>query len=369
MVVNKSIPIYFLLFILFFSSSSHAFTPNVTAMAFNSAMRKLDLYQLRRLIVNSEFLLNTLNSEEKTVLVNTGKLKISSYIYLLQFWQKFSMEKILAFRGDLLSKNDIDRHEIDMKMFSTPLGDFNSVENVISNNKDCKEPINKSGKYDLFDLYQLIEKLQKIIVKRKGSNASMAALVYIKSYYFLKFHVPVSTHTFVNNKCMSDLHGSLSCAAPLIKHLYSNDVRTGLIEIYNDRELKAKSIKKASDNTENACPINISLFYKSAGLIEPVNQDQVIQASELLFLDVDSKAIHKSNKFTIGDIMHENEKLLRYLYLPATVFKNAKKIPTGSAYSLKLQDAMLYRAKIAGLRLVTMLEADSLLGGKPRNSN
>ncbi|MEZ8240995.1 MULTISPECIES: hypothetical protein [Vibrio] len=340
-----------------FSNHCVAFTPAIQAALFNSSVRELNIIQQERLISYTESLYKTLNTKESTSLIGHQQLKVSSYMYLVNYWLSQSIEQILYERGEIISEDAIIAAGIDSDAYSIPLkytGPLNLAFNKAkSGAKECLTSINPTYKKNYQDIYNTIVALFDSADSLKIGMPARAALLYLKSHFYLKLHVPNSTFTYVNNKCVSDINGLLTCADKWVERINPSKQHLNLVRRYMEDDINAMKVDRLTRNRLLNCNLTMYHFIQSGAVTEPLNDGQTVAASESLFNDMSGKLKRYASSTTWDAVFKDNQSIMNYLYNPEEFKSDVTLEPQTIGRSL-----LLNQMKAAAIRLSIVLNKD-----------
>lgn len=342
------------------STTCHAFTPNIQAALFNAALNHTSLIQQQRLIRYTDILYKSLNGNEVTSLLGHQQLKIASYMYLVEFWQSYSLEKVLYERGVNISNDTLTKLGIKPETFSVQLSNVGPLNIAFNANskKQCIKSKNQPFNVTYIDTYNAIVRLQNYLLDKPEPSAQ-AALFYLKSYYYLRLHSPNSTYSYVNDECISDVNGLLTCATSLASAIKPSNL--AVVRRYMDIDLKRFELDYAELESLADCNLTMWHYIQSAGGLEPVSDGATVAASQALISLSDKRLKKKAQKHSdFKSIMRDAKEIMDFLYFP-------QKYLTSSDDSVEelSQSLMLNQIKLASLRLQVLISNEFAMNVEP----
>lgn len=325
---------------------TYAYTPGIQASIFNASMKKVKFSKAELIINKTKSLYSSLNSEEQLSMYGHGSLKIASYMFLVDFWREYSLQRVMAERGFHFKEEELKSYGIDKEVYSTPMKLIGSLNYSINSN--CQEATNKSFTYNYIDLLKNIQALQPLVSSKEYSDGAQAALFFIKIYYYQRLHVANSTHTYTNNECLSDNNGLLTCASNLLDLSKEQQPRLELAKKYQIAEWNDFRISSSNQRRLQSCPITIWSYLQSGALAEPINDGEIVSASEAIIHKLDQKVLKKSESIDINSIMQDNADVMRFIYHDS-----------GEDKATVLKGVVLTQIQIATLRSAQMIDMET----------
>lgn len=360
MSIKKSFQVLSVVVSIGLSAQSAAFTPNIQAALFNAAIYDTSIIKQQRLIRYTDILYRSLNGEETTSLLGHQQLKIASYMYLAEFWQNYSLAKILYERGVKIRDEDLEKLGVSPDTFKTKLSNVGPL-NIAFNNPQCRTSTNAPFKVTYDEVYNAIVRLQGFLMA-KGEPASEAALFYLKSYYYLRLHSPNSTYTYVNNQCISDVNGLLSCADKLTTNVNPNNL--AVVKRYMAVDLKQMNLGKKEIEALAQCNLTMWHYIQSAGVLEPVNDGATVAASQaLISQSSQSLKLKASSETDFKSILKDTKEIMSFLYYPD------RYLTENTSHSDLAQPLMLNQIKMAALRLRHVIDRESVMNAEPNTES
>ncbi len=340
---------------------AQAYTPAIQAALFNAAVRDIDAVKQERLISYTRALFNTLNSRESTALVGHQQLRVSSYMYLIEHWQESSLEKILYERGLSLSLEALKTLSIEPSTFKMPLkyvGPLNRAVNEVQGGT-CTVSVNKSFNKTYQDVYNAILKLQTHLQDNTNEIPAQAALLYLKAYYFLKLHTPNSVFTYVNDQCISDVNGLMTCADEWVDAANPSPEQVERIRGYMAVDFDKFSLSKSQKAELMQCKVTLWHYVESGGMTEPLNDAQTIAASESIIKELDPAITQYARGSSLTNTFRDAQEIMHFLYFP----QRHEQPKEGAPYYLG-QTLLLNQMKVASIRLSELMKRDQYLAPK-----
>jgi hypothetical protein len=333
---------------------SWAYTPALQASIFNAAVQRIGFVKLEQLIDSTKVLYGTLNAKEQLSMYGHGSLKIASYMYLVDYWREYSMARVLSERGVRLSPDDLEKAGVSQDIYNLKLSLFGPENLGIFDS--CPTSTNKVFSYSYVDLLKSISRIQSILNLKSETQGAKAAMVYLKAYYYQRLHVPNSLYSYTNKDCQSDVNGLLTCVDRYIDLSDVNSDRMSKVKEYQMRELKELGVEDGQLAELQSCPLTIWHYMQSAGGVEPLNDGEVVAASESLLLEVRGETLHRSRKIDIQSIMVESKDVMKFMYM-------AKEIapPANGTNTQLMRAVLLTQMQLAALRTATLLQAETML--------
>lgn len=350
--------------LLCFSQSVMAFTPSIQSTLFNAALKDIGTIQQERLISYTQSLYKTLNAEESTALIGHQYLKISSYMFLAEFWQTYSLEKVLSERGVAIPEEDLNRLGIQTRTYRTPMnqaGPLNLAFNQVTTGQ-CTRSNNQPFAVNYQEVYNAILKIKNYLQSLDSPTiAAQSAMLYLKAYFYLRLHAPNSLYTYVNSDCISDVNGLLTCAndwvafdKPSIQHIER-------VRGYMNYDLDNYNINESMKNELMNCTVTLWHYIQSGGITEPLTDGQIIAASEALFSDVDHSYKYAAQNTGFERLMVDARDIMNFIYFPKSYG-----IKEGTDPKSLVRSILLNQMKMASLRLSVLMNSDPLLKPKPQ---
>ncbi|MFV8385660.1 hypothetical protein ACNO5E_16340 [Vibrio parahaemolyticus] len=335
---NKVISTSVLTFGLLGSASSHAFSPELQAAVFNAAMTAVDHKVAEQLRSNTTYLRNTLDNYEALVLTQHSKLKIGTYLFLPAKWKQLTLNKALLLRGVELEfiEPELRSAGVDINLFNLPISEFSSLANPLV--ESCSKVTNPLTSSNVNVLFDILSSLEKVLVDKGDANAALAMIVFLKSYALIQMHDPLMTHAYVTPKCVSDLEGFISCADGFYENRSNEDqsLLSYRLKQIEDKVISNPLTQKMGNNASvhllSKCLVPMKYFSKTAGMINPLNDDQIVKLSEILYNSNEVDLI-RSQSVDTAALMKKNMQLVDFIYdFPKYVQKSNLK---GSSDELK----------------------------------
>lgn len=344
------------------SFNVYAYTPNIQAALFNAALTETPIIQQQRLIQNTALLYKTLNAEETISLVSHEYLKAASYMFLVEFWQGYSLDRILRERGVALSNETLKELDISEQTFNVPLGKVGPLNLVFNTseltNKQCTRSKNQPFLVSYDQLYNTIIKLQRYLSKQDEVAAS-TAMLYIKAYFYLRFHSPNATYTYANNDCISDVNGLLTCADNLLNDEDTSSANLERVRRYMELDLNSLKLNKKTRERLEQCSLTVWHFLQSSAASEPLNDGAIIAASQALMSEASYNLKKRARESTsFKSILSDTREIMMFVYYP-------EKFPVKKGFDRKklIKPLLINQMKLASLRLSAILESEEMLNG------
>lgn len=342
------------------SGSVKAYTPNIQAALFNAALTETPIIQQQRLVRYTDLLYKTLNGQETIALVNHEYLKIASYMFLVEFWQTYSLDRVLRERGTVISDESLKQIGIQPVAFRTPMmnvGPLNLVFNTQQvGNPQCTQSNNQPFDVTYDTLYNMVVKLQNHLTS-PDEIAAQTALLYIKAYIYLRIHAPNSTYTYANNDCLSDVNGLLTCADDLIDHEAISKPHLDRIRQYMNVDLERLKFEYGTRDALAQCTLTKWHYIQSSGASEPLNDGAIIAASEALMADTSYSLKTKAQANTgFGSILKDTKEIMLFIYYPEL-------FPIKEGFKARdlVKPLLINQMKLASYRLSSVLKDEKLL--------
>ena len=339
------------------ANNAEAYTPAIQAALFNGAVRDLDVVEQERLITYTKSLYKTLDTKEATSLLGHQQLKISSYMYLVNYWLTKSISGVLYERGVTLNENDLDDLGIDVDAYKIPMnyiGPMNlSVNKATINGKVCTNSVNSTFKKNYLDIYNVLVKLMNNSNELKLGMPSRAALIFLKAHFYLKIHTPNSTHTYVNNDCISDINGLMTCADDWVLNTDTTQEHIARVRQYMEYDLSRLNMPVAQRNELKRCNLTMYHYLQSGGVTEPLTDGQTIAASEAMFNDISEKLKSYAEATSWKAILGDNQEIMNFFYYPG----NYKSSESFDQYTIG-RFLLLNQMKASSVRLNRQLSND-----------
>ncbi|MEZ8198340.1 hypothetical protein [Vibrio splendidus] len=297
-----------------------AYTPAIQAALFNGAVRDLDVVEQERLITYTKSLYKTLDTKEATSLLGHQQLKISSYMYLVNYWLTKSISGVLYERGITIDDQELEKLGIDLDAYKIPMnyiGSMNlSVNKASINGKVCTNSVNPTFKKTYLNVYNVLVKLMNNSNELDLGMPSRAALIYLKAHFYLKLHTPNATHTYVNNDCISDINGLMTCADEWVVNTDTTQDHVNRVREYMDYDLNRFNMPVTERNQLKQCKLTMYHYLQSGGITEPLTDGQTIAASEAMFNDISVKLKTYAAGTTWKSILRDNQEIMNFFYYP-----------------------------------------------------
>lgn len=338
-----------------------AYTPRLQVVLFNSAFEQLNFVQQQRFYSLTLSLYKTLNNEESFALLGHDKLRIASYMYLAEMWQSYSLEGVLAERGLTLEPIILQEIGVDEGLYRVPLhtiGPLNMAVSLSNIQRQCVRSTNNPYLFHYGDVLQNIDRLIEYLQKRSDGQASVAAMLYLKAYFYQRLHSSTSTHTFVNSDCISDLNGLLTCADGIVSRLSIDDAYLANIRQYVEFDLNNLMFNDHTAKFFEGCRIPMWYFIQSAALQEPLNDDEIVSSSNALLSSINSDIASRALQLDINSIIEDNKPIIEYTYK----FRHSEDVNIRA-----LRSAMLKQMRLGALRTGNLLNKEPvLIGASPQ---
>lgn len=341
------------LFICLSSFYAHAYTPALQAALFNASFKQLNLIAQNKLIGDTKSLYKTLNGEESASLIGHQYLKVASYMYLVEMWQSYSLQKVMEERGIRFSDEQVVAMGITLTTWKTPMNAVGPANYAVGldRHSQCKTSQNQSFNTNYLTLIRAVNRLLIELKSVKHPQASRAALIYIKAYLYLRIHAPNSLYTYVNGDCISDVNGLLTCADDWLEYKGVTEPYIARIQSYTEVDLANFTLSEDAERKIRSCKMTMWHYLISSGAIEPLSDSQAIAASEALFSKVNGKHIKMSKDLSIQAIARDSRDLMHFIYFNKQYMQDnpekAKKT---------VQTLLLNQMKVAALRTAELLK-------------
>ncbi|BCL74003.1 hypothetical protein VNTUMSATTG_59400 (plasmid) [Vibrio nigripulchritudo] len=332
-----------------------AFSPGNQASIFNASVKRLNPVQQERLVSLTRSLHDTLNAKESAALMGHKSLRIASYMFLVEFWQTYSLKKVLQERGITIDGGVISRAGLNLDLISTPLNLIGPLSIAVSTS-ECSSVKKSTFKFNYVDVLNEINKLQRLLKEYEYTSSAEASLVFLKAYFYQKLHSPNSTHTYANSKCISDINGLFTCADDLMKFGESHHQSESLARSYMLYDFKTFGLSEAKAEELERCRLTIWHYLSSAGAMEPSTDGGIIGASQVLTSNLSADILKAGEDTSFSEIAKGNQELIQVAYFPESI-----QLANGKDPRTMLKGMLIIQMQLAALRTAKLLSEDEAL--------
>lgn len=343
---------------VFVSNQALSYTPRLQVALFNASLVELNPRKQGLVVSYTSALYKTLNNLESVALMGHNSLRTSSYIFLAEFWQTYSLEKVILERGMRLTEEHYEELNLDVNLMRLPMQQVGPTKHAFSNT--CRVATNPSFIFTYPQLLQSIDTLMRYFLKREDGQATMAALMYLKVYYYQRLHVPNSLGTYTNSGCVSDLNGLLTCADKMVNDFGTASEYVSTIASYRDYDLSVWPLDSRVKDTVARCDTPAWYFLMSAGMQEPLSDQQAITTSQTLLAAVSGITTERSKRLDINAIMEDNHAILETFYRYRTQ-------PYSNQHKTLLMASFRQHLALTVIRTTQLLDSEPMLSGLKRN--